>query len=249
MTDVIERLEIFGGHIRKRETLTTQVVRLVGERIQMGDYPRGSKLPTEKALIDEFGVSRTVVREAIANLKASGLVSTQQGIGAFVLHETAATSFRLDNDSLLIVEEVVKGLELRTGIEAEAAALAALRRTDADITDMELACSDMDAAIAAGTSDIEADMAFHRAIATASQNDHFLKMFNYLGELLIPRTRVQTPKLNGSCVPDYLEWVNTEHRHILDAIKRQNAEDAGKAMRVHLIGSRDRLLKNLGKGQ
>ena len=72
---------------RPRQSLTSMLIEAVTERIQSGQYKRGDQLPTEKDMIEEFGVSRTVVREAIANLKASGLVSTRQGKGAFVLDE------------------------------------------------------------------------------------------------------------------------------------------------------------------
>lgn len=94
---------------RRRETLSSQVVRTIAERIKLGDYPRGSKLPTEKALIDELGVSRTVVREAIANLRASGLVSIHHGIGVFVRQDAGVTPFRLGDENLMLVENLVKG--------------------------------------------------------------------------------------------------------------------------------------------
>ncbi len=80
------RMNTMSG-IKRRETLTAQVVKAVAERIAQGVYKRGEKLPTEQDFIEEFGISRTVVREAIANLRANGLVTTHQGVGAFVLSE------------------------------------------------------------------------------------------------------------------------------------------------------------------
>ena len=111
-----------------RQSLTSMLIEAVTERIQSGQYKRGDQLPTEKDMIEEFGVSRTVVREAIANLKASGLVSTHQGKGAFVLDE-GVRSFRISEDKLALAEEVLEALEVRIAIESEAAALAARRRT------------------------------------------------------------------------------------------------------------------------
>ena len=124
---------------KRRESLTTQLVREIVERIDAGSYAAGAKLPTEQELINEFGVSRTVVREAISNLKASGLVSTHQGIGAFVLENPPPPAFRIATDNMQLIEEVISGLELRLGIELEAAALGAQRRTEADLGAMEAA--------------------------------------------------------------------------------------------------------------
>ena len=111
-----------------RQSLTSMLIEAVTERIHSGQYKRGDQLPTEKDMIEEFGVSRTVVREAISNLKASGLVSTRQGKGAFVLDE-GVRSFRISEDKLALAEELLEALEVRIAIESEAAALAARRRT------------------------------------------------------------------------------------------------------------------------
>lgn len=227
--------------VRPRESLTAQLVRTVSERIQSGQYPRGEKLPTEKDFIDEFGVSRTVVREAIANLKASGMVSTKQGIGAFVLQDQGMRSFRIAAENLTVIEDVIRALELRMAIESEAAALAAQRRTAVDLKALEAACDAMDAANAAGDSTIEQDLAFHRLIAKSADNDHFLAIFNYLGEVLIPRTRIQTHKFDAKTLRDYVAGINGEHRDILAAIRAKDAEGARAAMRTHLGSSRDRL--------
>lgn len=227
--------------IRRRETLTAQLVRQVADRIKSGEFPRGTKLPTEKEMIDEFGVSRTVVREAIANLRAGGMVSTQQGVGAFVMQNTALPAFRIAEQDLSVIEEVVKGLELRIAVESEAAALAAQRRSEDDIAAIESACNAMADAIRTGSDSIEADLNFHRAIARSSQNDHFLKIFNYLGEVLIPRTRLQTHRFDASTLSEYLERISSEHHQILFAIRRGDADGARATMRMHLSGSRDRL--------
>jgi DNA-binding FadR family transcriptional regulator len=230
---------------RRRETLSSQVVRTIAERIKLGDYPRGSKLPTEKALIDELGVSRTVVREAIANLRASGLVSIHHGIGVFVRQDAGVTPFRLGDENLMLVENLVKGLELRIGIESEAAALAADRRTQADIQAMTAACKAMDVAVRRASRDTQADFDFHRAVATASHNEHFFRIFNYLGETLMPRMRLSTHAVDDASLSVHLKRVNEEHRAILNAIEARDVEGARGAMRKHLGDSRDRMLERL----
>lgn len=225
----------------KRETLTGQLVKAVADRITSGHYKRGERLPTEQDMITEFNVSRTVVREAIANLKAKGLVHTQQGIGAFVLKDIPAVAFRIEEDNLELVEEIVGVMELRISIELEAAALAAVRRDEEDLARIKNALDLMNEAIERDESSIHADLEFHRAIANATKNRHFLSMFNYLGEVLIPRARLQTHRINGLPQREYLERINREHDQIYRAIRAQDVEGARAAMRLHLGSSRDRL--------
>ncbi|ATU95778.1 FadR/GntR family transcriptional regulator [Phyllobacterium zundukense] len=240
----MEAEKVLMSGLGKRETLTGQLVKAVADRIMSGHYKRGERLPTEQDMIGEFNVSRTVVREAIANLKAKGLVHTQQGIGAFVLKEIPAAPFRIEEDNLELVEEIIGVMELRISIELEAAALAALRRDDSDLDRIKTALDLMNEAIERDESSIHADLEFHRAIASATKNRHFLSMFNYLGELLIPRTRLQTHRLNGLPQREYLERVNREHDQIYQSIKAQDVEGARAAMRLHLGSSRDRLRSN-----
>lgn len=227
--------------LRRRETLTAQLSKALSERIQRGAIKPGDKLPTEQELIEEFGVSRTVVREAISSLKASGLVSTQQGVGAFVLQGAMTAPFRIDEASLNVLKEVISVLELRISVEAEAAALAAERRTTRHLKAMRAALDRMAQAIEAEDDAVEPDLAFHRTVAEATDNRHFPHLFNYLGALLIPRTRVETFKLETTGRSAYLRTINLEHEEIYQAIQRQDAEAARAAMRRHLSNSRDRL--------
>src|SRR3990170_4806447 len=106
--------------------LTAELVQRLTADITSGKLPPGSRLPTEQELIAATGVSRTVVREAVAALRAEGLVVTRQGVGAFV-PANARRSFRVDFDQLSSLREVLDVMELRTGIETEAAGLAAER--------------------------------------------------------------------------------------------------------------------------
>ena len=107
------------------------VARLTAD-ITAGKLPPGARLPTEQAMISAAGVSRTVVREAVAALRAEGLVVTRQGVGAFVA-SNARRPFRIDVDGLHTLREVLNVMELRTGIEVEAASLAAERGTPAQL--------------------------------------------------------------------------------------------------------------------
>jgi DNA-binding FadR family transcriptional regulator len=227
--------------LKRRDTLTKQLVDAIADRIARGEYKSNEKLPSEQEFIDEFGVSRTVVREAIANLKAVGMVSTQQGVGAFVLRGAAVLPFRIDASTLELVNEAIAVLEVRISLESEAAYLAAIRREEPHLAKMREAMDAMAAAIEAGEDAVESDLAFHSAVAEATGNRHFLALFTYLGTLLIPRARFQNAHLQGTSRRDYLERINREHEMIYSAIEQRDPEGARAALRLHLNGSRERL--------
>lgn len=226
---------------RRRETLTAQLTRRLSSRIGGGNLRPGDKLPSEQALIEEYGVSRTVVREAISSLRAAGLVTTQQGVGAFVRDGALAQPFRIDEAGLDLLKEVIRVLELRIALEAEACALAAQRRQDSHLAAMHTALTAMEAAIDAEEDAVAADLDFHRAIAEATGNRHFTHLFGYLGTLMIPRTRLQTFRFFADDRQDYLRRVNREHEDIYQAILRQDSDAARSAMRLHLSNSRERV--------
>lgn len=228
--------------LRRRETLTSQLVKSLTGRVANGVLKPGDKLPSEQELIEEFGVSRTVVREAISSLRAAGLVATQQGVGAFVL-QAAAEPFRIDETSLDLIKEVINVLELRIALEAEAAALAAQRRRPEQVDGMRAALDRMEAAIEASEDAVASDLEFHQIIAESTGNAHFTHLFGYLGALMIPRARVQTFRFFADDRTEYLRRVNREHEDIYQAIARQDADAARSAMRLHLSNSRERLRK------
>ncbi|PJI39105.1 FadR/GntR family transcriptional regulator [Ferrovibrio sp.] len=229
--------------LRRRETLTSQLTKTLTERIVKGALKPGDKLPSEQELIEQYSVSRTVVREAISSLRAAGLVATQQGVGAFVQPAAANQPFRIDENSLDLIKEVINVLELRIGLEAEAAALAAQRRKPEHLEAMRVALDRMAAAIEASEDAIAPDLEFHQTIAEATGNMHFTHLFGYLGALMIPRARVQTFRFFADDRTAYLNRVNGEHEDIYQAIARQDSDAARSAMRLHLSNSRERLRK------
>lgn len=226
----------------RRGSLSEQIVEVLQQRIHSGEYARGEKLPTELELISEFGVSRTVIREAVANLKSGGLVTTRQGVGVFVQHSAPLRPFYIESTDSDLVAEAVSILELRIALEVEAAALAAGRRDDKSLLAMAQAMDGMSKAIQAGEDAIQSDLAFHRAVATATDNLHYLKLFNYLGELSVPRARLNTFAIAKESREAYLNRVNDEHRRVYEAIEAGDSEGARGAMRLHLTGSKERLL-------
>lgn len=225
---------------RRPRSLALELVAALSERIREGRLQIGDKMPTEAAIMAEFAVSRTVVREALSKLQASGLVQTQHGIGTFVLGMGEDTGFRITREQFSTLQDVVAVLELRIGIETEAAALAAQRRTQDNLAAMRKALDTLTRALEQGEDTVAADFQFHQEIARATQNDHYLDLISTLGSHIIPRARLEPHAVVTEERRQYLRRVNGEHEGIYDAIVAQDSEGARFAMRTHLANSRER---------
>jgi GntR family transcriptional regulator, transcriptional repressor for pyruvate dehydrogenase complex len=225
---------------RRPRTLALELVDALGERIQDGRLSAGDKMPTEAAVMQEFGVSRTVVREAISKLQAAGLVDTRHGVGSFVVGAArAAAGFRLAPEKMATLRDVVAVLELRIGIETEAAGLAAQRRSTRDLAALRDALDQFERSVRAGREAIDPDFRFHLGIARATRNPHFAQIIGMLGQTIIPRAR-EGAGVSKAERRAYLLKVNAEHESILSAIAAEDADGARAAMRTHLANSRER---------
>jgi GntR family transcriptional repressor for pyruvate dehydrogenase complex len=220
--------------------LTHEVVDRIAGDIRSGKLRPGARLPTEQEMMAALGVSRTVVREAVAALRAEGLVATRQGVGAFVREDARARPFRIESDGLGSIGEVLNVMELRTGVEIEAAGLAAERAGRSEIDAIAAALDAIDGAIDRGEQAVDEDFAFHRGIALATGNPQFSRFLEFLGRVIIPRqsVRVATPRPRT-----YLQAIQAEHRRIFEAIRRRDAGAAQEAMRRHLVNGRERYRK------
>jgi DNA-binding FadR family transcriptional regulator len=225
---------------RRARTLAHELVESLGDRIRDGRLSPGDKLPTEASFMGEFGVSRTVVREAISKLQASGLVETRHGVGTFVIGVGDASAFRIGPEQLATLRDVVAMLELRIGVETEAAGLAAQRRTTQNLLAMRAALDAFTQAVEAGRDAVAADFQFHQEITRATQNPHFASLMATLGSMIIPRARLDPSSTADQERQAYLRRVNAEHGSIFDAIENQDVEAARAAMRTHLANSRER---------
>ncbi|MBL8306786.1 MAG: FadR family transcriptional regulator [Rubrivivax sp.] len=221
-------------------SLAQGLVEALGDRIRDGRLAQGAKLPTEAAIMEEFGVSRTVVREAISRLQAAGAVATRHGIGTFVVGLGEGGAFHIAQDRLTTLHDVISVLELRIGLETEGAALASQRRTPQNLSAMRQALEAFNAAVALGRDAVGADFQFHLEVARATQNRHFSDLLGTLGANIIPRARLAADHARESEARAYLQRVNAEHESIVDAIAAGDTEAARAAMRTHLANSRER---------
>jgi GntR family transcriptional regulator, transcriptional repressor for pyruvate dehydrogenase complex len=218
-------------------SLTGELVARLTDDITSGKIKPGSRLPTEQELIAATGVSRTVVREAVAALRADGLVVTRQGVGAFV-PENARPPLRIEFDPLSPLRAVLDVMELRTGIEIEAAGLAAERGSPAQIRKVTECFDAITVAIKRGEDAIREDFALHCSIADATGNPQFRRFLEHLGRFIIPRQTIR----GGPGMPrrTYNETFQREHRDIVQAIRTGAVAQARAAMRRHLGNSRKR---------
>jgi GntR family transcriptional repressor for pyruvate dehydrogenase complex len=228
---------------RKHRNLAQLVVAQLSEHIQEGELQPGDKLPTETEIMVEQGVSRSVVREAISRMQAAGLVETRHGIGTFVLPPPAPSIMGIDPATVMTVRDVIALLELRIGLETEAAGLAAARRSEAQLQELRAALAALQQGARSGEDSVELDQRFHLAIAQASGNQYFHAILQHLGENIIPRARINSARLTHVDPVAYMEQVGREHEQIVDAIARGDAESARAAMRLHIGNSRERLRK------
>jgi DNA-binding FadR family transcriptional regulator len=232
------------ARVRRPKGLVNEIVESLSSNMRDGLIKPGDKLPTEAEIMARFDVSRTVVREALSSLQASGLVETRHGIGTFVIEQPTARTFQISAQDLATVADVISVLELRISLETEAAGLAAQRRTAANLDAMQAALNAFQDSIDQDSDAVPPDFQFHMEVARATGNQHFADLMTYLGTMIIPRTRVNTPQSAPEGRLKYLQRVNGEHESIFVAIRNQDPEAARAAMRTHLSNSRERLRKN-----
>lgn len=225
--------------LRKTDTLSDQVTHILLKEIRAKRFPVHSRLPSEAEMAKRFGVSRTVIREAVSRLKSEGLVDTRQGSGTRVLAPNIATPFRLDIHLQDSVQAVLRVIELRRGVEAEMAALAAERRSDAQHAHIKKAFNAIKKAERAGHDGVDEDVAFHTAISQACGNPLYTSLLSFLSRYL--RTAILVTRSNEAQRDDFSRQVHSEHAAIMDAISRQDPAAARAAALHHMEGAASRL--------
>lgn len=220
--------------------LSSGLFEQLAEQIKSGRYAPGARLPTEQELTRAARVSRTVVREAVAALRAEGLVVTRQGVGAFVSAMPQQAPFRIDPERLQSLEEILNVMELRLGVEIESAGLAAERATKAQVKAIGAALEAIERAADGGKGAVDEDLELHRAIARATGNPEFERFLQFIGRHLIPRRIVTGLPESMGGRRAYLDLLQEEHRRIYEAIRAGDPKAAREAMRRHLTRSLQR---------
>jgi GntR family transcriptional regulator, transcriptional repressor for pyruvate dehydrogenase complex len=222
-----------------KKTLVLTVSEALREQIEGGKYAPGDRLPSETGLTEEFSVSRTVIREAVANLRADKLLESRQGAGVYVLTPPKTLSLPFQEIDPARVSSMIEVLELRTAVETESAALAAVRRSPSQEETIVKAHQKVRALSESGESTSDADFELHLAIAEATNNPRFREFLNLIGPNIIPR-RALDAVAPGSELSAYLSVINQEHEDIVNAILSGEEAAARDAMRNHLRASQTR---------
>ncbi len=230
VTNVLMQNELKG--IARRPRLSEEVSMALEGKIARGEIKPGERLPVEKALAETFGVSRAVVREAVARLKADGRVETRQGAGAFVALAPKSLNLRFwqgDGPALAELREI---FELRAMVESSIAELAARRRLPADVTAIRCFLQAMADALATGSDGSEADDDFHLAIAAATHNSYAHRLLEFLGRHFSESRRLAwtMPGRNG-VLP---EEAQAEHRRIFESVAAGDPRGARRNAHEHV---------------
>lgn len=219
-------------------TLSDTVYEQIYERISSGQWPEGTRLPTEIELADTFGVSRTVLREALMRLRIDGLVASKQGAGTRVIG--APSQHVMEFAEPGSIADIQRCYEFRVGIEGEAARLAAQRSSPSRIADMEATLEAMDRCIANGGLGADEDIAFHIAVAQASENDYFVRTIRSVTRAIHIGISIAAT-LSTRPAAERLATANREHRAIFEAIASGQAELARERMQAHIESARRRV--------
>lgn len=225
--------------LQRPDTLVDRVVSAIRAEIDAGRLAAESRLPTEQQLAEQLNVSRSVVREAVAQLKADGVLIARRGLGSYISQTPGGTVFRFPGSSGR-APDLVQMFEMRLWIETQAAAIAARRRDAADLSRMADALQIMLDPGSDLTRAAAADVAFHRAIAEASKNDYFVAFHDFLGGQLASARRTAwensaRPAIGGSAD------ASREHQALYQAIADGDRHAAAGCAEAHLRASAKRL--------
>lgn len=210
-----------------RTPLAEQAADLLLARIRAGEWPLGAKIPGENTLGPQLGVGRSTVREAIRRLAGQGVLATRQGSGVFV----AALDIVEDWSTSLQRADIDSVIEARIAIEVEAAALAAERRSPADLRAITRAADEREAQRTRIETYVDADIAFHRAIIAGAHNSILLDLF----DSFTPRSRqamIDLLRLSGEFATDADQRT---HLDIVGAIADRDGRKAAILAREHLL--------------
>lgn len=222
-----------------QRSLSDRVYEEIYRRVSSDEWPIGTRLPNETDLSSQFAVSRSVVREALVRLRADGLITSKPHTGSYVTGHP--NRMVLERARIYSISDIQRCFEFRTGIEGEAAYLAALRQSQGKIAKIQV-CIEAMKTWRDSTTDSDGsdeDIAFHMAIASATENNYFVSAMDSMSLVIrlgisIGNTLVQFSGGRKSS-PAY-----DEHVRIYDAIASGDAETARTCMRTHIENTRRR---------
>lgn len=219
--------------------LSDRLAARLAAQIDAGELVPGDRLPTEQQLAENHGVSRTVVREAVHQLRSQGLLVSRQGSGVYVALPALNKPLAFDPQVLDSIAAVVQIVEVRRALEGEVAALAAARASRTQVAALRRALRAIETAVAAGRDGVDEDLAFHRALAEASGNPQFSRLLGFLEQYL--REAMRVTRGNEARHHSFAKAVREEHKAIVEAIAAGDADLARRAAARHMEHAAQRL--------
>ncbi len=224
-------------------SLSDRIYEEIYQKITLGEWPLGTRLPTEVDLATQFGVSRPVVREALLRLRIDGIIESRQGAGTRVIN--------MPNRSVLefaepgSIADLQRCYEFRVGIEGEAAYLATLRNSPERIADIERAHRKMKEVMADPTAlAADEDINFHLAVARATENSYYITTIESATRAIKVGLQIART-LSRWTTEERIANALTEHAKLLEVIKSGDADKARLTMRAHIEGARERVFLGL----
>ena len=227
--------------------LPTRIVEAIRREIGEGRLKPGDRLPGEQMLAETFKVSRNVVREAIARLRADGVVQSRQGIGAFVVRDTPLPILRVEPEAASNRAAFTHVFELRAMLEVRAAGLAASRGTAAQHAAISDALAKMRGLEKWADKGVDADLEFHRAVALATGNDYVARVVGFVSEHMRDSI-LETRRRPNTNLTDIVDITIAEHEAIHAAIMARDAASARAMMERHIINAAQRVGVTLQAG-
>ncbi|MBC6440157.1 MAG: FadR family transcriptional regulator [Rhodospirillales bacterium] len=219
--------------------LGDRVYEQIVERIVDSTLAEGERLPSEHDFCRMFEVSRPVVREALARLRADGIIDSRQGSGSYVRHRPVRDMLRYGTASDAV--QLLRCFEFRIALECEAAALAALRRSVEDLRAIRVANDACNKVAKAGRLGKQEDLAFHMAIARAAGNDLFAKTMESLHDDIQDGMNMAR-SLSRDEQRARVRILRDEHEAVFEAIADHDSDRARVAMRAHLQNAQRRIV-------
>ncbi|MFY1664331.1 FadR/GntR family transcriptional regulator [Pseudomonas sp. Pseu.R1] len=217
--------------LTRPDTLVERVVAAIRAEIGAGRLPADARLPTEHQLSEQLNVSRSVVREAVSQLKADGVLVSQRGNGSFISKNPTGTVFRLPGASKGVAD-LAQLFEMRLWIEIQAASVAAARRNSADLKRMQTALNIMQDHPDDYAKSSAADVDFHQAIVSSCKNDYFMAFHDFLGGQLAQGRLIAWQ--NSARLPGGARPASHEHANMYAAIESGDPQAAADCARAHL---------------
>lgn len=223
----------------RNENLSVQISKIIFSEIQSGQLSAGDRLPPEVELAEKYGVSRTILREAIASLKNEDILESKPGRGLIVKDPRKRQAFRFsDVFTSISMSEVNYFYEMRAALESEASELAAIRRTNDDMAAIIAAFNGMEAAVEQNALGALEHDSYNTAIAKASHNPILIEFLSFVRIKL--HDLAQELRIKTMLSPERASIVLAEHRTIVECIYNKNPEGARAAVLQHLKNAADR---------